>query len=209
MDNIGWYGTVCNPLVAGIRGQMFHATFQGINVEGLTAVGSAEKSQSSAIIWCWKNKSLRAWCLASSKGYLARCQFHGSHRFSLKISQWWMEQNPMNYHEKPHWLVVWNMGYFCIYWVSNRPNWRNPIFQRVGSTTNKNILQVMIHIPSASPSSWAGQVAGVSFAGPWRIEVSARWVGKNWRGTRQKALPWGFGLPAGKHTKLANLNMAI
>ena len=35
------------------------------------------------------------------------------------------------------WLVVWNMFYFPIYWVSNHPNWRTHIFQRGGPTTNQ------------------------------------------------------------------------
>ena len=35
------------------------------------------------------------------------------------------------------WLVVWNIFYFPIYWVSNHPNWRNHIFQRGGPTTNQ------------------------------------------------------------------------
>ena len=36
-----------------------------------------------------------------------------------------------------NWLVVWNMFYFPIYWVSNHPNWRTHIFQRGGPTTNQ------------------------------------------------------------------------
>ena len=35
------------------------------------------------------------------------------------------------------WLVVWNIFYFPIYWVSNHPNWWNHIFQRGGPTTNQ------------------------------------------------------------------------
>ena len=39
-----------------------------------------------------------------------------------------------------HWLVVWNIFYFPIYWVSNHPNWRTHIFQRGGPTTNQTFM---------------------------------------------------------------------
>ena len=39
------------------------------------------------------------------------------------ISDWNMITN---------WLVVWNIFYFSMYWVSNHPNWRIHIFQRGG-----------------------------------------------------------------------------
>ena len=46
-----------------------------------------------------------------------------------------------------YWLVVWDIFYFPIYWVSNHPNWRTHIFQRgVFSTTNQTSIFTLILI---------------------------------------------------------------
>ena len=60
-----------------------------------------------------------------------------------------------NLHGRDHgpadqnWLVVWNIFYFPIYWVSNHPNRRTHIFRRGGPTTNQSqnpfIRQLFCH----------------------------------------------------------------
>ena len=40
-----------------------------------------------------------------------------------------------------HWLVLWTIFHFSIYWEFHNPNWRTHIFKRGGSTTN----QIIIH----------------------------------------------------------------
>ena len=51
---------------------------------------------------------------------------------------WWFSTAMLNYQWiSIFWLVVWNIFYFSIYWLGIVLPTDEPIFQRVGSTTNQ------------------------------------------------------------------------
>ena len=71
-------------------------------------------------------------------------------------------------HIKIIWLVVWNIFYFPIYWVSNHPNWRNRIFQRGGPTTNQSFfLDLFGVLKSRKKAMFASEIPFWFSLDPW------------------------------------------
>ena len=76
-----------------------------------------------------------------------------------------------------HWLVVWNIFYFPIYWVSNHPNWLSYFFQRGSNHQPGNGYQVFAEPPLRPP--WSPMVSS-RFSVVQSLEVqsiSSCWTG--------------------------------